>query len=117
MGLAILRVMTDLSLLALAETVALHPMLMAAPASIALQLVGIVWLRGILQSLSLILALVTVTICALAIGAYVYDPRNLWQLVLLLPGPPLFVLTAGVLIMGLIISSRPRRSAPAAFTT
>ena len=105
--------MTDIDLQAIVETITLHPLLCAAPASAVLQLVGLVWLRGPLRSISLILAVVTGAICALATAAYVFDSGNSWQLVLLLAGPPLFVGSAGVLVPGLLGRSRPSGTAAA----
>ena len=99
-----------MSLHEIAESVSRHPWLIAAPVSLVLQISALIWLRGALQSLCWILAAVTGAICAFAVAAYILDPRNLWQLVLLMGGPPLFVLTCGVLVMRLVTGPRPSRT-------
>ena len=85
------------------EVLTLHPWLSAAPVSVVLQFVALVRLRGVLQSVSLILTAITLAACALAVAAYMFDPGNLWSLLLQLAGPPVLVLTAGILVMGLLL--------------
>lgn len=103
----------DSSIQAVSEAIALQPWLSAAPASVVLQFIALVRLRGVLRSLSLILAVVTGTVGALVVTAYALDPGNLWQLLLHLATPPVFVLTAGVTVMGLLVGpTTPRLSEP-----
>jgi hypothetical protein len=93
----------DSSLQAVSEAIIHQPWLSAATASVVLQFIALVRLRGILRSLSLILAVVTGSVGALVVTAYVLDPGNLWQLLLHLATPPVFVSTAGLLVMGLLV--------------
>ena len=67
-----------------------------------LQGVAIVRFRGGVRALSVILAIVTGAAFGLASAAYAMDPGNLWQLFLMFSTPPLFVLSAGVLAIGLV---------------
>ncbi len=99
--------MSDPSVLAITEAVALQPWLTAAPASIMLQLVALVRLRGAMRAISIVLAVMTGALCALAVAAYTMDPGNLWQIMLIMASPPVLVLTVGTLIMGLILNPRP----------
>ena len=99
--------MSDPNVLAITEAVALQPWLTAAPASIMLQLVALVRLRGAMRAISIVLAVMTGALCALAVAAYAMDPGNLWQIMLLMASPPVLVLTVGTLIMGLILNPRP----------
>ena len=96
------RILLDAS-----EAIILHPWLAAAPASVGLQIVALIQLKGMLRSLSIILAVITGAVVGLAVAAYLLDPGNLWQLLLLLAAPPMLVLTTGLLLMGLVI--RPRQ--------
>ena len=101
--------MTDTNLSAIAEAVILQPWLAAVPASVVLQLVALVWLKGVGRAISAVLTVVTATVCGLVASAYTMEPGNLWQLLLHLAGPPLFVLTSGTLLMGLVLSPRTFR--------
>ena len=83
------------------EAIILQPWWGAAPASLVLQVVALFRLRGLLRSLSVILAVMTGAVAGLVFAAYLWDPGNLWQLLLILATPPVFVLTTGVLLMGL----------------
>ena len=98
--------MSDPSVLAITEAITLQPWLTAAPASVALQLVALARLRGVTRAISIILAVITGVVCALAVVAYAMDPGNLWQLLILMAAPPVFVLTLGTLVMGLILNPR-----------
>jgi hypothetical protein len=102
--------MSDLSLQVFAETVTVNPWLSAAPASVVLQLIALVRLRGVFHSLNLILAAMALAVYALAVAAYVLAPGNVWLLMLQLAGPPVLVLTVGILIMGLLVSPNPSRA-------
>jgi hypothetical protein len=95
---------TDLETLhkLLLEMLVARPWLIAAPACAVLQCVAILRYRGVVRALSVILAVMTGAACGLAIAAYAMDPGNLWQLFLMFSTPPLFVLSAGVLAIGLI---------------
>lgn len=64
--------------------------------------------KGTLRGLSLILAVITTAVGGLVVAAYQWDPGNLWQLLLMLASLPIQVLTAGVLLMGLLGRPRPR---------
>lgn len=96
---------TDLEALyeLLPEMLGARPWLMAAPACAVLQCVAIFKFRGGVRAASVILAVVTGAAFGLASAAYAMDPGNLWQLFLMFSTPPLFVLTAGVLAMGLVV--------------
>ena len=59
----------DTSLLDVSEAVILQPWLAAAPASLVLQAVALVWLKGILRGLTIILAVTTAAVCGLAVAA------------------------------------------------
>ena len=99
--------MMERILLDASEAIILHPWLAAAPASVGLQFVALIQLKGMLRSLSIILAVITGAVVGLAVAAYLLDPGNLWQLLLLLAAPPILVLTTGLLLRGLVI--RPRQ--------
>ena len=99
--------MSDPSVLAITEAIALQPWITAAPASIVLQLVALIRLRGAMRAISIVLVVITGAVCALAVVAFAMDPGNLWQLLLLMSAPPVFVLTVGTLVMGLILNPRP----------
>ena len=86
---------TDTSLLELFEAFILQPWLGAAPASVLLQIVALVRLKGILRGLSSILAVITGAVLGLAVEAYFLDPGNLWQLFVTMAAPPMLVLTTG----------------------
>ena len=96
--------MSDPSVLALTEAVTLQPWLAAAPASVVLQFVSLIRLKGVMRGISIILAAVTGALCALAAAAYAMDPGNLWQIMILMAAPPVLVLTVGTLLMGLILN-------------
>jgi hypothetical protein len=100
--------MTETGLLDVSQAIILQPWLGAAPASVVLQMVAIIRLKGTLRSLSIILAVITGAVGGLAMAAYLFDPGNLWQLFLILATPPVLVLTTGVLLMGLMVRSRPQ---------
>ena len=106
--------MTETTLMQVSEAIILHPWLAAAPASIGLQVVALIRLRGALRSLSIILTVITGAVVGLAAAAYFLDPGNLWQLLLILATPPMLVLTMGVLLMGLVVGPRaePLRASP-----
>ena len=99
---------TDTSLLELFEAFILQPWLGAAPASVLLQIVALVRLKGILRGLSIILAVITGAVLGLAVAAYFLDPGNLWQLFVTMAAPPMLVLTTGILLMGLVAPPRPQ---------
>ena len=92
----------------LATQALLQPWLVGAPAIVLLQVVALVRLRGAARSLVVVLGVVTGAILGLVVAAYALDPGNLWELLLRLSTPPLFVLTVGVLVIGLIVG--PGRS-------
>ena len=98
--------MSDPTMLAITEAVALEPWLTAAPASVVLQMFSVARLRGAMRGISIILACMTGVLCALAVAAYAMDPGNLWQIVLLMTARPVLVLTVGTLLMGLILTPR-----------
>ncbi len=95
---------TDLETLykLLPDVLGARPWLMAAPACAVLQCVAIFKFRGGVRAASVILAVVTGAAFGLASAAFALDPGNLWQLFLMFSTPPLFVLTAGVLAIGLV---------------
>ena len=95
---------TDLDALyaVLPEVLVARPWLVAAPACAVLQCVAILRFRGMVRALSVILAVMTGAAFGLASAAYAMDPGNLWQLFLMFSTPPLFVLSAGVLAIGVI---------------
>ena len=99
--------MTETSLLEVSEAIMLHPLLCAAPASVGLQIVALIRLEGMLRSLTIILAVITGAVGGLAVAAYLLDPGNMWQLLLMMASPPMLVLTTGVLLMGLVVRPRP----------
>ena len=103
--------MSEQQVAAVAEAMALQPWLAAAPMSLVLQYVALLKQRGVLRAISVILAVVTGVVCTLAVAALVLDPGNLWQLVLGMASPPIFVFTVGTLLMGLIVAKRPRTGA------
>ena len=96
----------DASLQAVSEAIFMEPWLGAAPASVLLQAVALVRLKGTLRGISLILAVITGAVGGLALAAYQLAPGNLWELLLMLASPPMLVLTAGVLLMGLVVLPR-----------
>ena len=98
----------DLNVQAVSEAIFMQPWLGAAPASVLLQVVALVRLKGTLRSVALILAVTTGAVGSLAVAAYHLDPGNLWQLLLMLASPPILVLTAGVLLIGLTVRPRER---------
>ena len=98
----------DLSPQAVSDVIISQPWFAAAPASVLLQVVALVRLRGPLRSVALILAVTTGTVGSLTVAAYHLDPGNLWQLLLMLASPPMLVLTAGVLLIGLMVRPRAR---------
>ena len=98
--------MMESSLLAVSEAIVVQPWVGVAPASVLLQIIGLVRLKGLLRSICVILAVITGAVAGLAFEAYQLDPGNLWQLLLLLASPPLLVLTTGLLLIGLLV--RPR---------
>ena len=100
--------MTDMSLLEVFEALIFQPWLGAAPASVLLQIVALVRLKGILRSLSIILTVITGAVLGLAVAAYFLDPGNLWQLFITMAAPPMLVLTTGILLMGLVAPPRPQ---------
>ena len=88
---------------AISEAIVLHPWLAAAPLSVLLQIVALIWLKGILRSINVILAAITGAVIGLAVVAHIFDPGNLWQLLLMLAAPPLLVLTTGSLLIGIVV--------------
>ena len=100
--------MTDTSLLEMSEAFIRQPWLGAAPASVVLQIVALVRLKGLLRSLSLILGVITGAVLGLAVAASLLDPGTLWQLFIRLATPPILVLTTGLLLMGLVVRPRPQ---------
>ena len=97
--------MTESSVLAVSEAIFLQPWMGAAPASVLLQVIALTRLRGVLRSISIVLAVVTSAVGGLTVAAYQLDPGNLWQLLLTLATPPMLILTIGVLLMGLFVSA------------
>ena len=51
--------------------------------------------------------MITGAVIGLTVTAYFLDPGNLWELLLVLATLPMFVLTVGVLLMGLVVRPRP----------
>ena len=96
--------MSDVSVQAITDIVLLKPWLGAAPASVFLQAIALIRLRGALHSLSIMLSLVTGAVFGMAGAAFYMDPGNMWQILLVMGTPPLFVLTVGLLLMGLVAS-------------
>ena len=88
---------------AISEAIVLHPWLAAAPLSVLLQIVALIWLKGILRSINVILAAIMGAVIGLAVVAHIFDPGNLWQLLLMLAAPPLLVLTTGSLLIGIVV--------------
>ena len=68
--------MTDTSLLEISEAIILQPLLGAAPASVLLQIVALVRLRGVLRSLSIVLSVITGAVVGLTVTAYFLDPGH-----------------------------------------
>ena len=97
---------TDLDALfeLLPEVLVAKPWLVAAPACAVFQCVSILRFRGTMRAVSVVLAVMTGAAFGLASAAYAIDPGNLWQLFLMFSAPPLFVLSAGVLTIGVIAS-------------
>ena len=94
--------MTDIFPEAVADLLILKPWLGAAPASVVLQLVALVRLKGALHSICVFLAVITGAVFGVAAAAYALDPGNLWQLLLIMGAPPLLVLSVGLLLMGAV---------------
>lgn len=86
----------------LPELLVARPWLIAAPACAVFQCVSVLRFRGAIRAVSVVLAVMTGAAFGLAGAAYAMDPGNLWQLLLMFSTPPLFVLSAGVLAMGVV---------------
>ena len=86
----------------LPELLVAKPWLIAAPACAVFQCVSILRFRGTVRAVSVILAVMTGAAFGLASAAYAIDPGNLWQLFLMFSTPPLFVLSAGVMTIGVV---------------
>lgn len=84
------------------EVLLARPWLVAAPACALFQSIAILRFRGTVRAVSVILAVMTGAAFGLATAAYAIDPGNLWQLFLMFSTPPLFVLSAGVLTIGVV---------------
>ena len=98
--------MSEVSVQAITDIVLLKPWLGAAPASVFLQAVALIRLRGALHSLSVMLSVVTGAVFGVAGAAFYMDPGNMWQILLIMGTPPLLVLTVGLLLMGLVAPER-----------
>ncbi len=92
----------DLNTQAITEMVILQPWATSAPASVLLQVIAVVRLKGLLRSLTVMVVVVTAAVFGLAFAAYSFDHGNLWELVLIMGTPPLFVVTIGLLLMGAV---------------
>ena len=99
--------MSDPNVLAITEAVTLQPWLTAGTGQhhAAAGCPGPA--QGAMRAISIVLAVMTGALCAVAVAAYAMDPGNLWQIMLLMASPPVLVLTVGTLIMGLILNPRP----------
>ena len=95
--------MSEVSVQAITDIVLLKPWLGAAPASVFLQAIALIRLKGALHSLSVMLTVITGAVFGVAGAAFYMDPGNMWQILLIMGTPPLLVLTVGLLLMvGLI---------------
>ena len=99
--------MNEVSLAAISEAVAYQPLLGAAPASVLLQIVALIRLSGILRNISVVLTVITGAVVAFAVSAYLFDPGNLWEILLILAAPPILVLTLGIILIGCVVRPRP----------
>ena len=67
------------------------------------QAAALVRLAGTMRTLSLMLTVVMLTVCAMAGAAFYLEPSNLWRMMLGLATPPALVMAVGLLAIGMVL--------------